>query len=314
MEISADEGPITPAIARATYDPRGSEPANRRLAPLIQAAVEITTAAPELEDTAWTAKCIASAALPYREPKPEQLTHGAWIRQNGNYTLWVQGGPAGLPFGCYPRIFMIWLTGEAIRQKTRTISTGGSFADFCRRVAIDPSRGVRGSGRRFLEQVHRLLSSRVGFYTGSLDTDQVNGAIMQFADQYRLFFAPSSPAQSELFDSTIVLTECFFDEITRHCIPLDMRAVAALRQSPLELDIYQWLAYRMFKLRIATRPTWQHLRCQFGSNHARMVDFRRDFLKALRRVTTVYPTARIEQTERGLVLFPSPTPIPRKPE
>jgi hypothetical protein len=137
---------------------------------------------------------------------------------------------------------------------------------------------------------------------------------MQFADQYRLFFDPSAPAQSELFDSSIVLTECFFDEITRHCIPLDMRAVAALRQSPLELDIYQWLAYRMFSLRMATRPTWQHLRCQFGSNHARMVDFRRDFLKALRRVTTVYPTARIEQNERGLVLFPSPTPIPRKPE
>jgi len=207
---------------------------------------------------------------------------------------------------------MIWLTGEAIRQGKRTISQGGSFAEFCRRVDIDPSRGIRGAGRRFMEQVHRLLSSRVGFNTGSVASDQVSGAIMQFADRYQLFFDSTAPAQGELFDSTIVLTQCFFEEITRHCIPLDMRAVAALRQSPLELDIYQWLAYRMFSLKSATRPSWQDLRCQFGSNHARMVDFRRDFLKALRRVKAVYPTAKVEQGERGLILFPSPTPVPRK--
>ena len=284
----------------------------RRLTPLLDTAVEIAANPPELEDTAWCAKCLASASLPYREPRPEQLQNGFWIRRNGDRTLWIQGGPSGLPFGVYPRLFMIWLCGEAIRRTSRIISTGGTFSEFCRRVEIDRSRGARGSGRRFVDQVTRLLSSRVGITHSNIENGVLNtgGDHLQFTDSYRLFFAAPSP-QRELFDSTIVLSQRFFEEITQHCVALDIRAVAALRASPLELDIYQWLAYRMYALKEATRPSWPGLRAQFGSSHARMVDFRRDFLKALHRVLTVYPTAKVAPTPKGLILFPSPTPIPR---
>lgn len=272
--------------------------------------MEIAANAPELEDTGWGAKCLASASLPYREPRPEQLHNGIWIRRNGDRALWIQGGPSGLPYGVYPRLFMIWLCGEAIRRKSRFISTGGTFSEFCRRVEIDRSRGARGSGRRFLDQVTRLLSSRVGTNCNIENGVLIAGGDhLQFTDSYRLFFASPS-AQGELFESNIVLSEPFFREIQQHCVALDMRAVVALRASPLELDIYQWLAYRMFALTEATRPTWLSLRGQFGSSHARMVDFRRDFLKALNRVLTVYPTAKVAATPKGLILFPSPTPIP----
>jgi Plasmid encoded RepA protein len=283
----------------------------RRLTPLLRAAVEIAANPPELEDTAWGAKCLASASLPYREPRPEQLQNGIWIRRNGDRALWIQGGPSGLPFGVYPRLFMIWLCGEAIRGTSRIISTGSTFSEFCRRVEIDRSRGARGSGRRFVDQVTRLLSSRVGTNCNIENGVLIAGGDhLQFTDSYRLFFAAPSP-QRELFDSTIVLSQPFFEEVTQHCVPLDMRAVAALRASPLELDIYQWLAYRMYVLEHATRPSWPGLRGQFGSSHARMVDFRRDFLKALNRVLAVYPTAKVAATPKGLILFPSPTPIPR---
>ena len=282
---------------------------------IVNAAIDIATKpiqADDLSDMSWGAKCLVAAALPYRNPKPDQLTNGAWVRQNGNYTLWVQGGPEGLPYGSYPRIFVIWLTTEAIRTQNRRISTGGSFWEFCRKINIDPSRGERGSGRRFIEQANKLLSSRAAFVTGSFDEGRIRKEFLQFTEEFDLFFDVDNPGQSNLFESEIVLTEKFYTEITTHSIPLDMRAVAALRQSPLELDIYQWLAYRMHNMNGRAMPTWQQLYDQFGACHQELRFFKRDFLKALHEVKQVYGGVKIDQTKNGLILLPSPTPVPKK--
>lgn len=282
---------------------------------IVNAAVDIATKpiqSNEMEDMSWGAKCLVAAALPYRNPKPEHLQNGAWVRQNGNYTLWIQGGPEGLPYGSYPRIFVIWLTTEAVRTQSRRISTGGSFWEFCRKVQIDTSRGQRGSGRRFMEQANKLLSSRAAFVTGSFDDGKVKKEFLQFTDNFDLFFDVDSPEQSNLFESEIVLTERFYKEITTHSIPLDIRAVSALKQSPLELDIYQWLAYRMHNIKGRAMPTWQQLYNQFGACHKDLRFFKRDFLKALHEVKQVYEGVRIDQTESGLILLPSPTPVPKK--
>ncbi|MFX5570690.1 replication protein RepA, partial [Acinetobacter baumannii] len=83
---------------------------------------------------------------------PEQLINGAWLRHNGNYALWVQGGINGIPFGIYPRLFVMWLTSEALRTGSRKIHTGGTFAEFCRKLNIDRSRGKRGAGKALIEQ------------------------------------------------------------------------------------------------------------------------------------------------------------------
>ncbi|MVF24217.1 hypothetical protein EVC37_21795 [Methylocaldum sp. BRCS4] len=282
---------------------------------IVNAAVEISTnpiRAEEPRDTAWGAKCLVAAALPYRNPKPEQLQNGAWVRRNGNYTLWVQGGPEGLPYGAYPRVFMIWLTTEAVRSQSRRIETGRSFWDFCRKVKIDPSRGKRGSGRLFIDQATRLLSSRAAFITGSFDEGRVKKEFLQFAEGFELFFDTSNIGQTNLFESEILLTEKFYNEITTHNIPLDIRAVAALKQSPLELDIYQWLAYRMHNLKGRTTPTWHQLYDQFGASHKELRFFKRDFLKSLHAVKQVYEGVKIDQNDKGLILLPSPTPVPKK--
>ena len=208
---------------------------------------------------------------------------------------------------------MIWLTSEAIRTGNRRIATGGSFHEFCRKVQIDNSRGKRGSGRLFAEQVNRLLTCRAAFISGSMDTSRLSTEILQFAERFDFFFDTNRPEQESLFESEILLTENFFNEITRHNIPLDMRAVTALRSAPLELDIYQWLAYRMFSIKGAAAPvSWQSLRQQFGTSTGRERDFRAQFTAALHNVRQVYPAVRLEVTEYGLRLFPSPTAVPRK--
>ena len=138
---------------------------------------------PGVEDLVFGAKCLVSASLPYRKPLPDQLVDGAWIRKNGDYTLWIQGAPTlGLPYGAYPRLFVIWLTSEAIRTGSRHISTGRSFAEFCRKLHVDSSRGKKGAGKRMTEQAERLLASRAGFVTGNLKTSGAEKTeLMQFA-------------------------------------------------------------------------------------------------------------------------------------
>ena len=284
-----------------------------RGAKIIDASSEIANREPSLEEVGFGAKCLIQASLPYRNPKPEQLTNGAWVRESGNYTLWVQGGINGIPYGTYPRLFVMWLTSEAIRTGSRKITTGGNFAEFCRKLNIDRSRGKNGAGKRLIEQADKLLQSRAAFVTGSIsDTSKLKQSeFLSFADKYTLFFDPDERAsdQGSLFESEITLTENFFNEITQHCIPVDMRAVLALQQSPLELDIYQWLSYRMFYLSRPSFPTWKQLYLQFGSTYGRPRDFKDAFEKALQSVMKVYPRVNVSSTSTGLILSPSPTPV-----
>lgn len=281
---------------------------------IIDASADIASREPNVDEVGFGAKCLVSASLPYRNPKPEQLVNGAWIRRNGNFTLWVQGGINGIPFGTYPRLFVMWLTFEAIRTGSRKIYTGGSFSEFCRKLNIDRSRGKNGAGKRLIEQADRLLQSRAAFVTGAIsDTSKMKSTeLLNFADKYTLFFDPDERAsgQGSLFESEIMLTENFFNEITTHCIPLDMRAVLSLQQSPLELDIYQWLAYRTFKLTRPAFPTWQQLFNQFGSTYGRLRDFKEAFKEALVSVMRVYPGLKVSPTDNGLMIAPSPPAVP----
>ena len=54
---------------------------------------------------------------------------------------------------------------------------------------------------------------------------------------------------------------------------------------------------------------WANLQGQFGQEVADVKNFKRLFKKALRQVLTVYPDARIEDVDGGLILKPSPPPI-----
>ena len=122
-----------------------------------------------------------------------------------------------------------------------------------------------------------------------------------------------------LWKSTVTLNQDFFTEVTEHPVPVDMRALKALKQSPLALDIYCWLTYRMSYLRKPTLISWEALRMQFGSNYADTkqgrYEFKRQFLIQLRAVHAVYPDANIEEVNnkhsKGMLLKPSNTHVSR---
>jgi len=88
-----------------------------------------------------------------------------------------------------------------------------------------------------------------------------------------------------------------------------MRALKALRRSPLALDLYCWLTYRMSYLRKDTVIPWQSLQAQFGADYSRERDFKAKFSESLRKVLTVYPAAKAQPSGNGLLLSPSRTHI-----
>jgi hypothetical protein len=88
-----------------------------------------------------------------------------------------------------------------------------------------------------------------------------------------------------------------------------MRALKALRRSPLALDLYCWLTYRMSYLRKETTVPWCGLQAQFGADYSRERDFKNKFSESLRKVLTVYPAAHAAPVQSGLLIQPSRTHI-----
>ena len=109
----------------------------------------------------------------------------------------------------------------------------------------------------------------------------------------------------------IVLSRAFFKEITRSAVPIDLRAIRQLQRSPLAIDLYVWLTYRMSYLRKPTMVPWKSLEAQFGADYTRARDFRRRVSILLEAVLCTYSTARISLTDTGLRLYPSPPHVKR---
>ena len=88
-------------------------------------------------------------------------------------------------------------------------------------------------------------------------------------------------------------------------------ALAALKHSALALDVYSWLAHRLYRINKSegVKVSWANLREQFGQEYRCAKDFKKEFRQVLRQVLAVYPTARIEDAPGGILLRESPPPI-----
>jgi hypothetical protein len=120
-------------------------------------------------------------------------------------------------------------------------------------------------------------------------------------------------SQQTLWPGVMELSSDFYDTLTEHAVPLDYRALAALRHSALALDIYTWLAHRLCRINApaGVMLSWQNLRDQFGQEYRESRDFKKEFRESLRQVQAVYPSARVEEIIGGLRLYPSPGPVER---
>ncbi len=255
----------------------------------------------------FMARALVQATMPHSKVGGHEFK-----RRNGAFKLTILAdSEVGLPYGSIPRLLIAWLTTEAVRTKQRELILGDSLSAFMSQLDLKPTGGRWGTITRLREQMTRLFSAAVSC---TYDDGQ-NWAIknVQPVVQANLWWHPKISDQASLFESTLKLGEEFFKEIINFPIPIDIAALKALKRSPMALDIYCWLTYRMSYLRKHTTIPWEALQIQFGADYSRSRDFKRYFLNQLRSVLIVYPEAKVGDDEIGLILSPSKPHIPPLP-
>lgn len=251
----------------------------------------------------FMARALVQATMPHSKTEG-----GVFKRQNGLFRLTMLADPdVGLPFGSIPRLLIAWITTEAVRIKSRELVLGHTLTEFMSQLDLVPTGGRWGSITRLKDQMKRLFSASVSCTydaEGHWAIKNVNPV-----SQANLWWDPKVPDQSTLFESTLTLGEEFFNEIIQYPIPIDMDALRALKKSPMALDIYCWLTYRMSYLKNKTTIPWAVLEIQFGSDYERTRDFKKYFMTQLLKVSLVYSNAKVETNDHGIILSPSKTHI-----
>ena len=285
----------------------------------------------------FMARAMVIATMPHKDPKVQ-----TFYRKNGDFSLRMTAGAGGgLPFGIYPRLLMSWVTTEAVRRRSPTIVIDESMGWFIKNVlGVNTSTGGRsGSLTRITEQMKRLFGAMITaeyelaekryalqnvVLANSLSIDRremtrawnaahpASGGSLEHA-----LWTPQGAENAGKWYSHIELSQRFYDEIIERPVPIDLRAYKVLRKSPLAMDVYTWLTFRMSYTMRRTRPIrWEGLQWQMGSGYPFTEqgtrDFKKSFLKALKAAHTVYPEANFEIADQGLVLLPSATSVKPK--
>jgi hypothetical protein len=255
----------------------------------------------------FIARALTQATMPHK------ATPGCeFKRRNGSFSLiMLSPSDIGLPYGSIPRLLVSWMTTEAVRTRCPVLELGPSLSAFMAELDLMPTGGRWGTITRLRDQMTRLFASSVTCIYDDKDKTGIFGVRM--VKEARLWWNPKAPDQAPLWKSTLVLGTDFYDEVIKHPVPIDMRALKALKRSPLALDIYCWLTYRLSYLRKPTEIPWPALQMQFGADYTRTRGFKEAFLEHLRAVNVLYPEANVEEGERGLLLKPSKPHIAQLP-
>jgi hypothetical protein len=280
----------------------------RRLNKIKMAELSALTDAKDSGDIGFMERGLILAAMPHRQPIAP--LDRQYVKRFENYVLAITAmNPDVLvPYGSLARLLLAWICKEAVQNKQPTISLGGSQTDFMEKLGLEVRGGVRGNVAPFRDQAKRLFNAGifVGFKT---EEEQVirsaSHRFMVTEDDVNLDWWNSPKGQKGLWEPQITLGKNFFEEIIANPVPIDMRTLRLLTPSPMAMDLYMWLTYKMHHLSKPTTHSWERLQLQFGENYKRLCDFKPAFTVALKNVAMTY-SPRVElDAKQGLIMKPS---------
>ena len=260
---------------------------------------------------------LIQCSFPHADPKHAST----FTRKNGwlELTLGTTRPECGLPYGVPARLLTIYCTSEAVRTNSPEIYLGDSVHDFLRRLDVPITRGARGSLSVYANQLLRLIHSTLSIDENIRDGAGRQGLHMRqalFVEEARLWWddpehsksrkgAGTASGRSIGNGSSLMLSNVLFHSILERSAPLATSAIKQLRKSPMDLDVYAWLVHRLFHLSKPSMVSWEQLSNQFGHNYREPRTFRRFFLDSLKRVSAVYPEAKLSIGAPGVLLLPS---------
>ena len=254
------------------------------------------------------------AGMPHKKPREDTAN---WRIETDYVTLLIEPGtrveadgqeaPIGLPFGSYARLILIdWQT-EALERASRDVLIGPSLKASLKRMGLPHGGKVMELVR---EQVERLASCRFTFH---LKTTGGRGAVanVNIVDHIEYCEAKAG-GRTRRFVERVRLSEIFYQQLRAHPVSVDRASVIAIRNSSMALDLYMWLAYRLRSLESEKAVSWAALKGQFGGGVSAMRNFKPLFSENLQLALSVYRTANVVMTPTGVLLRPSPPPVPQR--
>lgn len=274
---------------------------------------------------AFLHSALCAMSLPTRRPKGDDEFKPI-IRQDRNYSLAITPKPRlvkgpdgkatlvnlGVPFGAYPRVALISILTQAVRQQSRDIYLGGSFRDMMKRFGYEgASRGQRGQTDLFKDQLDRLLACEwmIHWENDNVSTKEnaFNVSEVKLSHDYGGVNGPDGALSRELR-----LSESFYEHLRQHAVRFDMSAIHALRSKPTAIDLYTYLAYRLPRIGNgrSVELDYVQLAAHMGNQIENVTKLRQTIRRTLDVVSSVYKDARIEIGDRKVRLSHSPPPVP----
>jgi len=298
-----------------------AKPLTRSHQKILDAACSIWGDEATASDAAYMARELVQCTLPHRNPGEVPT----WSRRNGNLVLTIQAGYKqdpktgksvfiGHPYGTIPRLLLFWMVSEAVRTKSPHLELGSSLSEFMDELGLDAGRGgKRSDATRLKNQMERLFRSRFSFEKNTTE-GKINRSAwldMQVAPKGEFWWTEKEPEQGSLFKSWIELGQDFYQAITAAPVPVDMRALRALKKSPLALDLYAWLTYTAFRAHKNGETifiVWEQLHDQMGGDYEHIQHFRAKVKAALAKIMIVYPKLRLGKRQGGIEVLPESLP------
>lgn len=256
----------------------------------------------ESNELGFMSRLLVMVNLPYREPGKDKKV---WIRKNGKVSIVIasaydkEGISLGIPYGTYPRLILAYLVTQAVKTQSPVIYLGKSFSHFLQLLNI--KRGGK-QYKQLNKQLERTLSAS---FSWMYETNhQRSRANIHVSSQSQLWWDEKVPEEQFLLESYIRLNTDFFNEITNNAVPLDLRVLSTLKNSPLGLDLYMFIVWRVYKIEKPVVISWEGLQQQLGGQYSDIKEFARDCRTHIKRIKALRPDLNINCVKGRLCLNP----------
>jgi len=269
---------------------------------LATARLDIATQLPPRSGV-WSHAVFCIAALPH-----ERCLERIWQCRTGTNALRIEAGGVAdpttargwqdlpLPFGRYPRLFLIHLCSEAMRTGRSEVSVEDTLTGFVASLRVDPNgRALRD----MRTQLAPLMGANVRLWTA--DQKMPDGV------RRMELWANTDPEKRARWvyewPATIRLSDEFVGNLRQHAVALDRRAVTALMHSSAALDALGWVEHTLTVGMTMATP-WADLWRRYGPRFRLERQFRFAFRGDLELVRGLCPHARILVGRDGVAVVP----------
>lgn len=251
----------------------------------------------------------AQICLPHRK-----VNGTVWEVESQKYALRISSG-FELPYGCFPRLLLSYITTQIIKTDSPIISLGKNQNQFFEMLGLEKDgRTIRRFNQQALNLFRSMIEIEIKPEAGISDSSGRRGNLFDWIhiSDRCVFWENIEATHKKTWLGELQVSSKFFDFVkSKGGIPFNFHRYASLTKSSMAMDLYIWLPYRLFILQqqrhYSVSLQFPLLQKQFDPNSSLSVrDFKIKFLNCLSMVmphyTDFYDNVKLSEDGKHLVL------------